>query len=129
MNASTFPISLPNQSVAWATVHSGPSHASGSVVVVVVGGSVVVGGGSVVLVVVGAPVVVVASGAVAGGGSESAGPGEENRDAAHGLLGHWVGSFGGPGLQALRNELVGCTRRAGCVLRRSTSGPGVRVRR
>ena len=40
-------------------------------------------------------------------------------------LRHWVGSFGGPGLQALRNELVGCTRRAGCVLRRSTSGPGV----
>ena len=39
--------------------------------------------------------------------------------------GTWVGSFGGPGLQALRNELVGCTRRAGCVLRRSTSGPGV----
>ena len=25
-------------------------------------------------------------------------------------LRHWVGSFGGPGLQALRNELVGCTR-------------------
>ena len=32
-------------------------------------------------------------------------------------LRHWVGSIGGPGLQALRNELVGCTRRAGCVLR------------
>ena len=40
-------------------------------------------------------------------------------------LRHWVGSFGGPGLQALRNELVGYTRRTGCVLRRSTSVPGV----
>ena len=49
LNASTFPISLPNQNVAWVTVHSGPSHASGSNVVVVVVVEVVV---VVVLVVV-----------------------------------------------------------------------------